>query len=81
MELRKRQARPKRTVVTGVAAAPPPLNHFVMRSATLENRRVRNAIDDILLGLSQSKEVSMEFEQLDWIADQCLTIARARYGN
>ena len=42
---------------------------------------MRNAIDDILLGLSQSKEVSMEFEQLDWIADQCLTIARARYGN
>ncbi len=51
-----------------------------IHNVDVENE-MRNAIDDILLELSQSKEVSMEFEQLDWIADQCLTIARARYGN
>jgi type I restriction enzyme R subunit len=51
-----------------------------IHNVDVENE-MRNAIDDILLELSQSKEVSMGFEQLDWIADQCLTIARARYGN
>ena len=51
-----------------------------VHNVDVENQ-MRNAIDDILYDASHEKGVDFDFERLDRIADQCLTIARARYAS
>ncbi|MCB1205940.1 MAG: type I restriction endonuclease subunit R [Verrucomicrobiae bacterium] len=51
-----------------------------VNNVDVENE-MRNAIDDILFDVAREKGLALEFDQLDRIADQCLTIARARYAS